>query len=342
MKDVIRETDSQVSSTHAPFGTVFSGYMTTARFADGRWSGIEAIPVAPLSIHPGAHILHYASTCFEGLKAFRMSDGSIRIFRLDRHLTRFRRSADLVCLPLPSAEVVEKMIRHVVELNQDDVPLPPGALYLRPTLIGTEPNIGAAGTPSSDALLYVLASPVGDYFAGGGRALRVLIEDHEMRSTPGFGQAKAGGNYVSALRHVVRGRAEHGADQVLFCPNGDVQETGASNFFLLDNHRLMTKPLDGSFLHGVTRDSIIVLARHLGYEVIERNFSVAELRDWIRTGEAALSGTAAVLAGVGTVIHNGIEHTVADGYVGPNTRRLSEALKAIQSGASVDRFGWLT
>ncbi|MDN5849981.1 MAG: aminotransferase class IV, partial [Nitrococcus sp.] len=237
---------------------------------------------------------------------------------------------------------VESMVRRVVELNRENVPAPPGALYLRPTLIGTEANIGAAGTPSAQALLYVLAAPVGDYFAGGGRALTILIEDHEMRSTPGFGQAKTGGNYASALRHVINARAAHGADQVLFCPDGDVQETGASNFFLLDDDRLMTKPLASTFLHGVTRDCVITLARHLGYEVIERNFTVAELKDWIRVGEAALSGTAAVLAGVGAFIHNGTTYTVADGRVGPNTLRLREALTAIQSGAVEDRFGWLT
>lgn len=342
MEDVTFKTHKQTAETVAPFGTTFSEHMTIARFTAGRWSGVEAVPVAPLPIHPGAHVLHYASTCFEGLKAFRMLDGSTRIFRLGRHLARFRQSADLLCLPFPSLEVMEEMVRRVVELSRHDLPLPPGALYLRPTLIGTEANVGAAGTPSSEALLYVLAAPVGDYFAGGGRALKILIEDQGMRSTPGFGQAKTGGNYASALRHVVHGWATNGVDQVLFCPNGDVQETGASNFFLLDDHRLMTKPLDTSFLRGVTRDSVIALAQHLGYEVIERNFTVAELKDWIRTGEAALSGTAAVLAGVGTFIHGSTEYAVADGRVGPNTRRLREALTAIQSGVAEDRFGWLS
>jgi branched-chain amino acid aminotransferase len=234
------------------------------------------------------------------------------------------------------------MVRQLVELSKDDVPTPPGALYLRPTMIGTEANIGAAGTSSAEAMLYVLASPVGDYFAGGGRPLRILIEEHGMRSTPGFGLAKTGGNYASALRHIIKAKADYKADQVLFCPGGDVQETGASNFFLLDDKRLMTKPLDGSFLHGVTRDSVITLARHLGYEVIERDFTVDEVKDWIRTGEAALSGTAAVLTGVGTFIHEGKEYTVADGKVGPNTQRLREALVAIQSGQAEDLFGWLS
>lgn len=326
----------------ARFGTEFADHMTTARFVDGRWTDLDTVPVRPLSLHPAAHVLHYSSTCFEGLKAFRMPNGEGRIFRLDRHLARFRESAELLCLPFPDSGLVEAMVRRTVQLNGGELPTPPGALYLRPTLIGTEPNIGAAGTAPSEALLYVLAAPVGDYFAGDGRALRILIEDRGRRSTPGFGRAKTGANYASALRYVVRARAEHRADQVLFCPDGDVQETGASNFFLLDDHRILTKPVDSTFLHGVTRESVLTLADHLGYEVIERDFSVAELKDWIRSGEAALSGTAAVLAGVGTLIHDGEELPVGHGRVGPNTLRLRAALLAIQSGSAPDTFGWLS
>ncbi|MEQ5836012.1 branched-chain amino acid aminotransferase [Marinobacter sp. NFXS9] len=339
MEEVAPETAT--AKTAAPFGTAFTSQMTLARYSDGQWQGVETVPVGPLPLHPASHVLHYGSTCFEGLKAYRMPDGEIKIFRLDQHIARFQRSAALLCLPQPPADMMEAMIREVVALGHDDIPDAPGALYLRPTLIGTEENIGAAGAPSAEAMVYVLASPVGDYFAGG-RGLNILIEDQEMRSTPGFGQAKTGGNYASALRHVMRAKKEFSADQVLFCPNGDVQETGASNFFLIDDNRLLTKPLDPSFLHGITRDSVITLARDLGYEVIERDFTVDEIKDWIRTGEAALSGTAAVLSGVGAFIHDGERYQVGDGGVGPNTRKLSEALRALQSGRTPDRFGWLS
>lgn len=324
------------------FGTQFSDQMVMARFEGGRWSEPTARAVAPLEIHPGAHVLHYSSTCFEGLKAFRAKDGSARIFRLDRHVLRFARSAELLCLPLPPAAVVEQMIRDAVRLNIADIPELPGALYLRPTLIGLDPNIGAAGASPSQVLLYVLAAPVGEYFVSGKRGLKILIEDKGMRSTPGFGQAKTGGNYAAALRHVIKARNTHGADQVLFCPGGDVQETGASNFFLLDDKRVMTKPLDGSFLDGVTRNSILTLAADLGYEVIERNFTVADIKQWIRNGEAALSGTAAVLAGVGSFVHEDQEFPVGDGDVGPNTQRLRQALTDIQFGDRPDPHGWLT
>ncbi|MDN5864888.1 MAG: branched-chain amino acid aminotransferase [Gammaproteobacteria bacterium] len=335
-------SNEETKDTPAPFGSVIAPHMASLRFSGGHWGGAQITPVEPLSLHPAAHVLHYGSSCFEGMKAFRSTDGPVRIFRIDRHLVRLQHSAELLCLPFPPLDIVENMIRRVVESNESVVPQPPGALYLRPVLIGTHEGIGGAGKPSPEALLYVLASPVGDYFSGGAHPLRILIEDQAMRTTPGFGQAKSGGNYAASLRHVKHARDRYGAEQVLFCPGGDVQETGASNFFLFDDRRVLTKPLSPAFLHGVTRDSILVLARELGYEVIERDFTVAELKDWIRTGEAALSGTAAVLSGVGSFIHDGAELTVGDGRIGPNTLRLRNALLAIQSGNAEDRFGWLS
>jgi branched-chain amino acid aminotransferase len=129
---------------------------------------------------------------------------------------------------------------------------------------------------------------------------------------------------------------------VLFCPGGEVQETGAANFMLIRDGELLTRSLDSSFLHGVTRESLLVIARDLGYRVTERVFRVDEMLDWVKTGEAALSGTAAVLAGVGTLVRGGVEHQVAEGGVGPHTRRLRAALVAVQQGEAPDRHGWLT
>ncbi|MCP5153405.1 MAG: branched-chain amino acid aminotransferase [Ectothiorhodospiraceae bacterium] len=325
----------------APFGTVFARRMAITWHRGGSWGPSELRDTGPIPMHPGAHVLHYSSACFEGLKAFRHPDGKARVFRLDRHVARMCQSARLLCLPPPDPAQLEAMVLDVVRECRDEIPAFPGALYLRPTLIGTEVNIGAAGTPPSEVCLYVLASPVGDYFGAGLQPVRVAVEDEHPRTTADFGMAKAGANYASALRHVMQARAEHEAATVLFCPGGDVQETGASNFMLLDDQRLVTKPLSGAFLHGVTRDSVLRLAAHLGYTVEERDFTVDEMLDWCGRGEAALSGTAAVLAGVGTLIHHGREVQVGGGQVGPNTRRLREALTAIQSGEAEDPFGWL-
>ncbi len=334
-------TAQPIDPAALPFGTVFARRMTVAWYAEGAWSPPEIRDTGPFELHPGAHVLHYASTCFEGLKAFRWRDGSVRAFRLDRHVARMQKSAELLCLPVPETAALERMILELAAQCTDEIPEFPGALYLRPTLIGTEANIGAAGSAAAEACLYVLASPVGDYFRGGLRPLRVLIEEDHPRTAPEFGMAKTGGNYASALRHVIRARADHDADTVLFCPGGDVQETSASNFLLLNDKEVLTKALDASFLHGVTRDSILTLARDLGYQVTERSFTVDELLDWSRTGEAALSGTAAVLAGVGTFVHRDRLHVVSSGNVGRNTLRLRKALTDIQSGRAADPHGWL-
>ncbi|HKX75774.1 MAG TPA: branched-chain amino acid aminotransferase [Acidimicrobiia bacterium] len=321
------------------FGTVFGRKMASATFDEGGYSGFSLHDLGEISLHPGAHVFHYASACFEGLKAHRGKEGEARIFRLDRHAERLGDSARLLCLPPPPPDLVITMVEEVVRANRPEIPEPPGSLYLRPTLIGTETNIGAAGSPPRQGLLYVVASPVGDYFGGSLRPLRLLIEDQVQRSTPGFGLAKAGANYAAALRTVVAAREQFGVDQVLFAPSGRVEETGASNFLLISDDKVVTPPLTDSYLHGVTRDSTLRLAARLGYQVDERPLSVEEVLAW--PGEAALSGTAAVLAGVGTLIHRGEEIAVNGGEVGANTTRLREALTAIQTGRSEDPFGWV-
>ena len=327
---------------NAPFGSVFAPVMAITRWSGDRFDDPSVEPLRPLELHPGAHVLHYASSIFEGLKAHRGPEGQTRLFRLDRHVDRMRRSAELLCLPPPPAELLTAMIAETAAANRNEVPDPPGSLYLRPAMIGTQADVGAAAKPPDQGLLYVVACPVGDYFTGGIRPLRVLVEDEAMRSTPGFGAAKTGANYAAALRTVVEARTAHGADQVLFAPAGDVQETGASNFLLIDDERVVTKPVDGTFLPGVTREAVLILADHLGYTVEERDVSIADVLDWARHGEAALSGTAAVLAGVGTLVYRGVEHRVGSGEVGPNTLRLRKALTDLQIGAAPDTFGWIT
>jgi branched-chain amino acid aminotransferase len=315
--------------------------MAVATYKDGRWHPSEIKPVAPIELSPAAHVLHYASTCFEGFKAFRRADGSVHIFRMDRHIQRMLQSARQLVLPEPDAAQLADMVRAVINRCRDAVPEAPGALYLRPILFGTTANIGAAATPASDASLIVLASPVWDYFSGGMKPLRILVDDENTRSAAQMGMVKTGGNYAAALGPTLRARARYQVDQVLFCPGGQVQETGAANFVLIREGELLTRGLDSTFLHGVTRDSLLTLAQDLGYKVTERAFDVKEMLEWVKSGEAALSGTAAVLAGVGTLIYRGNEHRVAGGEVGPLTRALRGQLVAVQQGDAPDRHGWL-
>ncbi len=327
----------------APFGSLFGDRMTTATLADGAYSyGGSSVPLAEFNLHPATHVFHYGSACFEGLKAHRQADGSLAIFRLDDHVARMCQSIGRLRVSTPDPALVRRLIIDAVEANAAFAPDAPGSLYIRPTFIGTLPNIGAAAAPSSSGLLYVICSPVGDYFAGGIRPLTLYVETKVPRTTPQFGMVKSGANYVMALGPTLDAKANHGADQVLFANHDDITETGAANFFLVEDGRLITRQLDESFLHGVTRNSVIAMAATLGYEVEERPITIAELTEWAGRGEMFLSGTAAVLAPVGTIVVGDASVTVGDGQPGPNTLRLRGALTDLLNGKSDDPFSWRT
>lgn len=328
----------------AAFGTVFMPEMALATFENNHWSKAEFVSAESIQMHPGAHVLHYSSTCFEGLKAFRHADGSVNIFRMDENIKRMAQSSKLLYLPEFDAGQLSQMIIDMVKKYADEVPEPPGSMYIRPTHIGTEASIGKAAAPSATSMLYVLLSPVGDYFSGGARPLRLLLAEDGMRCAPHMGMIKSGGNYASALGPILEAKASANADQILFCPNGDVQETGAANFILIDGNEIITKALDSSFLHGITRATILTLAADLGMTVTERQLSVDELIERAaKPGtEAALSGTAAVLTPVGTLIHGNQDIKVGSGEPGPKTIELRQALNQIQWGQAPDNHGWLT
>ncbi len=327
----------------AAFGTVFMPQMAISRFDGTQWSPSEMVPSDSIQLHPGAHVLHYSSTCFEGLKAFRQPDGSLKLFRMDKNLDRFAQSSKLLSLPAIDKQATAKMITDSVALYADQVPAPPGSMYIRPTHFGIDPAIGKAALPSLTSLQYILLSPVGEYFKSDAGGLRLLLDETGMRCAPHNGMIKSGGNYASALRPIMLARDKYQADQVLFCPGGFAQETGAANFLLIDDGEIITKALDESFLHGVTRDSILTLARDMGMTVSEREISIEELIERSKKPgcEAALSGTAAVLAPVGTFIHNNTEYNLGDSKEGPVTKKLRQAMNDIQWGLAEDKHNWL-
>jgi len=316
----------------ATFGTEFAPVMTTTRFDGVSWTEVQLAPSDSLELHPATHALHYGSSCFEGLKAHRQPDGTVVAFRQARHVARLRSSAKGLCLPQPPTGLIDELLDQLIASAAELTPDPPGSLYLRPTLIGTDTSIGAAARPSNTALLYALACPVGDYLPAG--ELTIAVETSRPRTTPRFGRIKTGANYAMALATIERARTLHAADQVLFAADGFLQETGASNIVLLDEHELLTPALDDSFLHGVTRDSLLQLAPTLGIRVTERTITVDQLTEWISRpdAEVALVGTAAVLAPVGTVVVDGIRHTVGTASARHVVERLRDTLIAVQTG----------
>lgn len=330
----------------APFGTIFGDKFTVAYGdANGFKYGGKAEALTDFSIHPSAHVLHYASTCFEGLKAHRQPEGSnakVAIFRVDEHIERFRNSIRQIGLPVPDTELLHSMIIDSVTANADHTPELPGSLYIRPTCIGVDSNIGAAAYPSSSACVYILTSPVGDYFKGGIRPISLLLETQAPRTTPQFGSIKAGANYVMAIGPTLLAKEKYGVDQILFATGGDTTETGAANFFMVDDTTLITRNLDDSFLHGITRKSLIELASDLGYKIEERAIDPDEVLAATSDTEMFLSGTAAAIAPIGKLVHEDKTHQVIDGEPGPNTLKLRKALLDIQTGLSPDPRGWRT
>jgi branched-chain amino acid aminotransferase len=340
---VMPQTNAPDTAARPAFGTLLASQMAVASFRDGQWSPHEFRKYGPIEMSPAIHALHYGSACFEGFKAYRWADGSINVFRMDRHIARMEKSAECLVMPKPDPAQLAAMVTGVIDRVRGEVPEAPGALYLRPTLFGTGASIGGATSPATEAMLVVLASPVWDYFAKGEKPLRIYIEEKLTRTSTLMGQVKAAGNYAAALGPTISARRKHQADQVLFCPGGSVQETGAANFLLIREGRILTRSLDTQFLHGVTRDSLLTIAPQLGFAVEEREFTVDEMLDWVKDGEAALCGTAAVLSGVGTLVREGGgEIPVGGGEVGLHTKRLRKALVSMQRGEIPTPAGWIT
>ncbi len=340
---VMPQTNASDTTARPAFGTVLASQMAVSSWKDGQWSAHEFRKYGTIEMSPAIHAIHYGSACFEGFKAYRWADGSINVFRMDRHIARMGKSAECLVMPKPDPAQLAAMVTGVIDRVRGEVPEAPGALYLRPTLFGTGASIGGATAPATEAMLVVLASPVWDYFAKGEKPLRIYVEETITRTSTLMGQVKAAGNYAAALGPTLAARKQHHADQVLFCPGGSVQETGAANFLLIREGKILTRALDTQFLHGITRDSLLTIAPQLGFEVEERQFSVDEMLDWANDGEAALCGTAAVLSGVGTLVREGGRETqVGGGDVGPQTKRLRKALVSMQRGEIPTPAGWIT
>ena len=196
------------------FGTEFCDHIAIVRYENKAWQTPSIEPLKPLSLHPASHVLHYASTCFEGFKAYRWDDGKARYLSLERSRCPHAKERGVAAASGAGRGNVREMVKALVARHVSDIPLPPSSLYLRPTLIGTLANIGAAGAPSSEATLFVLASPVGDYFSAKAGALKLLVEDQRARTTEQLGSTKTGGNYAAALGPTLDAKEKYGVDQV--------------------------------------------------------------------------------------------------------------------------------
>lgn len=334
------------------FGQYFTDHMVVVPYSGGTWGTPVVEAYAPLTLDPSAVVLHYAQTIFEGLKAYRQADDSIASFRPGENAARFNRSAERLAMPQVPEELFMESLRQIVAIDRDWVPAAGGedALYLRPFMIATETGLGVR--PAEEYLYSVIASPAGAYFSRGVAPVSVWLSTEYVRASPGgTGAAKFGGNYAASLRAQEQAAAQD-CDQVVWLDAIErryVEEMGGMNLFFIygrrDSAEIVTPELSGSLLPGVTRDSLLTLARHLGYPVTERRVSVDEWESGVASGEISevfACGTAAVITPVGSVKHSGGGYSIGDGGPGPITMRLRETLTGVQRGSVEDTFGWMT
>jgi len=329
------------------FGRIFTDRMFIAEWKAGQgWVDARIEPYAPFSLDPSCLVLHYAQEIFEGLKAYRWQDGSVALFRPEMNARRFNRSAERMCMPEVPEELFLQGVAELVRLEADWIPTSSGtSLYIRPTMIAVEPVLGVK--PSDHYYFYVILSPVGAYYAGGFNPVKIMVEDRYVRAVPGgTGEAKTGGNYASSLKAGLEAKKK-GFDQVLWLDGVErryIEEVGAMNMFFAYGDRVVTAPLEGSILNGITRNSVIALAGELGFSIDECRTDIDTIMADIKSGritEAFGSGTAAVITPVGALCYKHETPSIGTGGVGALTQKLYDTLTGIQTGVIADKFGWV-
>ncbi|WP_415951577.1 branched-chain amino acid aminotransferase [Streptomyces sp. KLOTTS4A1] len=330
------------------FGRHFTDHMVTIKWTEGRgWHDGQLVEYGPLSIDPANMTLHYAQEIFEGLKAYRQADGSVATFRPEKNAERFRASARRLAMPELPVETFIEACDALVQQDKDWVPAHGGeeSLYLRPFMFASEVGLGVR--PANEYLFMVIASPAGAYFPGGVQPVSIWLSEDRVRAVPGgMGAAKTGGNYAASLLAQAEA-ASKGCDQVCYLDAVEhkwVEELGGMNLYFVYGDRIVTPELTGSILEGVTRDSLLQVARDLGYEAKEGRISLDQWQRDAQNGsltEVFACGTAAVITPVGTVKCNAGEWTQAGGEPGEVTMRLREALLDIQRGKAEDKHGWM-
>ncbi|MGZ6408747.1 MAG: branched-chain amino acid aminotransferase [Bdellovibrionota bacterium] len=327
------------------FGKYFSDHQFLMEYANGRWERPRIEPYGPLSLEPGACVLHYSQCLFEGQKAFRGKDGKIRLFRPRFHAQRMQKGAVRLCMPPVPEESFLQAVREIVRVDRDWVPSMRGAsLYLRPTLIGTESFLGVR--PAEKYLFFIISSPVAAYYAEGFNPVKIWVEEEYIRSAQGgLGAIKAGANYASSLAAAVAAKKK-GFSQVLWLDakeHSQIEEVGTMNVFFRLKNEIVTPPLTGTILNGATRDCVLELLKSWGLPVRERAITWAEVQAAHDKGElleAFGTGTAAVISPIGILANEKRKLELSGGKVGELTQKLFDEITAIQYGEKPDTFGW--
>lgn len=329
------------------FGTYFTDHMFMMDYTEGvGWHDARIVPYAPIAIDPATMVLHYAQETFEGLKAYRNPKGEITLFRPEMNARRMINSNKRICMAELPEDMFVEAVEAIVKYEQDWIPTAKDtSLYIRPFMFASEASVGVH--PAKSYTFVIILSPVGSYYPEGVNPVKIWVEDEYVRAVKGgTGFTKCGGNYAASIAAQVKAES-HGYTQVLWLDGVHrkyVEEVGTMNVMFLIDDTVVTAPLEGSVLPGVTRDSIIHILKDWGYKVEERELSIDELMEAGRNGklkEAFGTGTAAVISPVGQLYYKGEEIVINDFKTGELTQKLYDTLTGIQWGRLEDKYGWV-
>ncbi len=342
---ITRSAISKLAETdfdHLPFGRTFTDHMFTADYKDGKWQNMQIVPYGEIGMSPAISALHYGQAFFEGLKAYKHASGQVSIFRPDKNAERFNKSAERLCMPALPEETFLQSIAALVDLERNWIPEKENyALYIRPVMFATDPFLGV--NPSATYKYVVLTGPVGPYFS---KNLKVKIELDYSRSTEGgFGYAKAAGNYGGAMLPAQKA-TEQGFDQLIWTDGKNhefIEEMGAANIIFILDGKMITPSTRDTILKGVTRDSVLTLAKNWGMEVEERKVSVAEIIEGARNGKLTDGfgvGTAATITQIAQIGYKNEIFNLPDPEKSEFARKLKTTLDDIKCGRVNDEFNW--
>ncbi|MGI6751890.1 MAG: branched-chain amino acid aminotransferase [Anaerovoracaceae bacterium] len=342
-----RASKAKRPESELTFGVDFTDHMFIMDYTEGvGWHDGRIVPYGPLSLDPASVVLHYAQEMFEGLKAYKAKDGRVLLFRPDKNAERTKNTNERMCIPYLPEDLMVEAIKALVRVDRDWIPEAEGtSLYIRPFIIATEAFLGVR--ESHNYMFIIILSPVGPYYKEGLAPTKIFVEDEFVRAVPGgTGYAKTGGNYAAGLKSQEKAQSM-GYSQVLWLDGAErkyVEEIGTSNAFFVIDGEIVTAPLEGTILPGITRDSAITLLKDWGYQVREKRITIQDVYDAHDEGkleEIFATGTAAVISPVGELCWQGRKITINGGKIGRVSQRLYDELTGIQLGEKEDKFNWI-
>ncbi|UCE54920.1 MAG: branched-chain amino acid aminotransferase [Desulfobacterales bacterium] len=338
---------SKPDDANLGFGTLFTDHMFNMDYdTEKGWHSPRIEPYAHFEMDPATMFLHYGQAVFEGLKAYRTESGNIQLFRPQENIKRLNRSCRRLCIPEVDEDFALDAMKQLIALEQDWVPsAPETSLYIRPNIIAMDPFLGVRS--SYTYRFYIILSPVGVYYPEGFNPVKILVTSDYVRAVRGgVGEAKTPANYAASL---LAGEEAHkaGYTQVLWLDGVEqkyLEEVGSMNIFFVIDDEIITPELNGSILPGITRKSVLELAKHWGEKASERQISIDELMNAHASGklkEVFGAGTAAVISPVGQIKYGDKVITIADNQVGPVAKKYYKAITDIQYGKAEDPMGWI-